>query len=381
MITIDDLLKSPTEDEVMEDFLSRLEALSVPARSWRKGGVARTMLRVVAATYAGFSSLIVQVTKAGFLETSEGAWLTLLARYVYGVERIPATFATGKLTLVNAGGGLFNFGPREFRALSSTTKKAFTNLAGFSLGPGATLVIDVEAVEAGSSSSAAPASVTEFETTLLRVTVTNVTAIVGSEEESDVDLRQRCRDKLAALSLLGPRGAYAYAVRTAKRGDGSPVAVNRLSVSPSSSTGRVTVYVASPSGPPPLPDLDAIRGSIEAIARPDTVTVEVLAAKPVAFKSALTVWAKRTDGMSADDIQTSVEKKLEGFVASYPIGGIPKPPLSTKGYLYAEGIAGTAKSAHPSIYAIDGATSDLPLKAGEVATLAAAVDVRIVEAA
>ena len=380
MITLDDLLTARSEDDVMEDFLARLETSGVPARSWRKGGVARTMLRIVAATYSGFSSLIVQVTKSGFLETAEGGWLTLLARYVYGVERIPATFATGKLTLVNAGGGLFNFGPREFRALS-TTKKAFTNLAAFSLGPGATIVIDVEAVEAGTASSAAPNSVTALETTLLRVTVTNVASIVGSDEESDVDLRQRCRDKLAALSMLGPRGAYAYAVRVAKRSDGSPVAVNRLSVSPSSSTGRVTVYVASPSGPPPLSDLDAIRDSIEAIARPDTATAEVLAATPVAFKSALTVWAKRTDGVSAGDIQTFVEKGLELFVASYPIGGIPKPPFSNKGYLYSEGIAGTAKSAHASIYAIDGANADLPLKAGEVATLAASVDVRIVEAA
>lgn len=192
---------------------------------------------------------------------------------------------------------------------------------------------------------------------------------------------QRCRDKLAALSLLGPRGAYAYAVRIAKRTDGSPVAVNRLSVSPSSSTGRVTVYVASPSGPPPAGDLDAIRAAIEAIARPDSVRAEVFAATAVAFKSALTVWAKRTDGVSADDLQTFVEHSLESFVATYPIGGIGKPPLSTKGYLYAEGIAGTAKSAHASIYAIDGANADLPLNVGEVATLAASVDVRIVEAA
>ena len=381
MITIDDLLTARSEDDVMEDFLARLEASGVPARSWRKGGVARTMLRVVAATYSGFSSLIVQVTKSGFLETAEGGWLTLLARYVYGVERIPATFATGKLTLINAGGGLFNFGPREFRAISAISKKAFTNLAAFSLGPGATIVIDVEAVQAGTAGSAAPGSVTELETTLLRVTITNVASIVGSDEESDADLRQRCRDKLAALSMLGPRGAYAYAVRVAKRGDGSPVAVNRLSVSPSSSTGRVTVYVASPSGPPPLSDLDAIRASIEAIARPDTVTAQVLAATPVAFKSALTVWAKRTDGVSAGAIQTSVEKDLEDFVATYPIGGIAKPPFSNKGYLYAEGIAGTAKSAHASIYAIDGANADLPLKAGEVATLAASVVVRLVEAA
>ena len=68
------------------------------------------------------------------------------------------------------------------------------------------------------------------------------------------------------------------------------------------------------------------------------------------------------------------------MTASYPIGGIPKPP-SPAGFLWATTIEGTVKAAHPSIFAVDGAGPDFALSAGQVAALAVVLTIRIVEVA
>jgi baseplate J-like protein len=383
LIPVDDLTTPLTPDQVLEKFLVILETMNMPARSWRQAGVARTILRTVATTYSGFTILMSNAIKAGFLETATGPWLTLLAKYVYGVDRRVSTFATGVITFVNSGGGVYptvgTYAADQVRVTWVAGKKSYTNTDVFSVPGGSTVYVNFRAVEAGSASSAPPNAITSLETpVMLGVSVTNATSVAGTDEETDADLRQRCRDKLSALSLNGPRGAYSYAAKSAVRLDGSPVDINRISVSASSSTGVVNVYAASPSGVPLSSDLVLVRASIEAIARPDSVTVNVFGVTPVALGATITVWARRTDGVSAADITTLVQSALQAMAQAYPIGGIPKPP-STQGYLYADNIAGTAKGAHPSIYDIDGAGADLALNPGEVVTLGTTVNVTIVD--
>lgn len=378
MISISDLLASPTGDEVLEKYLSMLETIGVAARSWREGGGPRTILRIVANAQAELMTSLLAFVRAGFLETSEGGWLTLLAYSVYLVTRISATFATGTVTLTNAGGGIYTLLAGELVVGNLLTGKTYTNLADFTLNPGVSLPVDVRAIEQGSASNGIPGAVTKMVSVLAGVTVTNAAAIVGSNEELDADLRARCLNRLAIIGGKGPRGAYAFAVKSAVRGDGSPVDINRQRIVPNPLTGVVSVYVASPAGAPAGTDLPFIVAAIEQYARPDSVTAAVVAAAPVALTASITVWAKRQDGLTAPDLGTLVQASLLAMIQSYPIGGIAKPP-STQGYLYADGIAGAAKAAHPAIFDVDGVGGDLALAANEVATLATTVDVRLVE--
>lgn len=378
MIAIDDLVKVLTPEEVNESFLSILETLRMPARSWRTGGVARTILKTVATTYSNFTAIMSLVIKGGFLETATGDWLTLLAKYVYGVERRVSTFATGEVQFTNPGGGVYPWLADQVKVTWTAGKKSYVNTVPFTVLGGAIISVPYRAVEAGAASSVPPGGIAAIETSMPGVTVTNLTSIVGSDAETDDDLRQRCRDKLGSLAVTGPRGAYAYAAKSAVRVDGTPVNVNRISVSPYSSTGTVDVYVASVSGAPVPADLDYIRESIEALARPDAVTVNVAAATPVALAKTITIWARRTAGVSAADLTSLAQGALSTMIETYPIGGIRKPP-STQGYLYADNIAGTAKSAHPSIFDVDGIGSDLAINPGQVATLATTIAVSIVD--
>lgn len=376
-LSIDALTASLTPDEVNESFLSILETLGMPARSWRKGGVARTILKTVATTYSSFTYVMSLAIKGGFLETATGDWLTLLAKYVYGVDRRVSTFATGNVRFVNIGGGVYPWLADQVKVTWTAGKKSYVNTAPFTILGGATITVPFRAVEAGSASTVTPGGIDALETSMPGVAVTNLTSIVGTDAETDEDLRQRCRDKLSALSVSGARGAYAYAAKSAVRSDGTPVDVNRIAISPSSSTGVVDIYVASATGAPVPGDLAYIRDAIEDV-RPDTVTVNVGAATPVALTKSLTLWARRTPGVSAADIASLAQSALTAMVQSYPIGGIPKPP-STQGYLYADNIAGTAKSAHPSIFDVDGVGSNLAINPGQVAVLATTITVSIVD--
>ncbi len=375
MLSIDDLMTPATEEQVLETFLSTLETLRIPARSWRKGGALRNILRVVAKSYAGYTVVMSEFAKSGFLDSASGGWLTLLAHHVYGVDRREATFATGFALFTNVGGGVHTDAAGTVR-LSAGSKAYVTTEALNLINPGDTQLVAIRAQEVGSASSVVASSISLL-TQLLGVTATNPDSVVGSDAQDDDSLRETCRDKLGALSMLGPRGAYAYAVDVATRLDGSPVDINRRQTATDDTTGVVTLYVASPSGTPVPDDIDRVTESVEQWARPDSVTAVVVGATPVAFTKTLTVWARNTPGLDSATVKDAVDAALLTLVSTYPISGLKKPP-ATQGYLFATNIEGAAKAAHPAIFAVDGVGVDLEIDTGEVATLAATVTVRLV---
>ena len=377
MIRIADLIVPVTAAQQEETFLKTLEGVGLNPRAWRKGGSLRTILYIVAVALAGLSNLIAAFAGSGFLDTSTGGWLTLLAYSVYGVTRIPATFATGSVTLTNSGGGNYPVAANAFTCSNPATGATYTNVSSFVLSPGATLVVPVIASAIGSASSSSPGTVTKIVSAMILVSCTNPAAIVGVDAELDAVLAQRCRDKLGTLSGLGPRGAYGYAVRSATRPDGSIVNINRLAISPSSSTGVVTIYVASPTGAPLSSDISSVQASIETYARPDSVTANVFAANPLPIAKTLTVWAVAQVGVSATDLAGFVNNALIALTSSYPIGGIAKAP-ATQGYLFATRLEGAVVGAHPSIFAVDGVGGDTLMNPGDVAPLTATLTIRIV---
>ena len=377
-LTIDDLTTELTADQVVETWLTNLETLKIPARSWRKAGALRTIMRVAAISYAQFTQVQVLANKSGFLDLASGGWLTLLARYLFDVERPTATFATGQATLVNGGGGLYTHAARTYQVKNTATGKVYTNVSSFTLNPLATLTIDIEAIEAGSASSSGPGEIDAQVTIDNGVTVSNDAAVVGTDALEDEPLRELCRAKRESLSPLGPRGAYKFAILTATRDDGTLVDINRVQVSHSSSLGRVHAYAASPSGTPVAGDLTAAEANVEAIARPDAVTFTLEGAVGVPISTSLTVWATTTPGLDAAGLQQLVDQALIAMGKTYPIGGIKKPP-SAQGYLYAGNIEGTAKGVHPAIFDVTGAV-DTPLNDGQVPVLTNAITVNFVEA-
>lgn len=374
--SIDDLFTPLDGDTVLNTWIDKLETYGIPAKSFRRAGTARSILRVVAETFAGFTLAMSDHIKGSFLDTATGGSLTLLARYVYNVERVAATFATGSVTFTNGGGGVYSYGVGEVTVKSSVNGKSYRNTEAITLGASSTANIAIEATEKGTASNAGPGQVDTLVTTMLGVTVSNTAAVQGTDEQPDEEVRILCRAKLGSLSPRGPRSAYDYAARVAVRDDGSNVGVNRTALVAHTDTGTLDLYCATAAGVVSPADLDFIAASVEALARPDTVTANTHSVTAVPLSGSLTVWAQRTAGWDVSAYTAAINAAIESALESYPIGGINKPPSASR-YLFASYIDGVIKSSHSSIYAVDGAV-DLLLNAGEVATYAAVLDIRIV---
>src|SRR5690606_13147343 len=94
----------------------------------------RTVIAAVAVIIAALSQLIALIARGGYLDLAEGAWLRLKARYDYGIEWQGPTFAGGKVTLNNTGGGIYSFGPDEIVLINTATGKEYRNVEAVEIG-------------------------------------------------------------------------------------------------------------------------------------------------------------------------------------------------------------------------------------------------------
>ena len=389
MIPIEQLITPITADALFDVLLGMLESIGVPARSWRQGGVARTILGAIAQVGSQGSFVVADICAGMFLFFAKNQYLTAHAKDIYDVDRLPATFASGPVTITNTAGGSYGpFGANELVVHSSNVGARFKITEAVTILPGSTstpftVTVNAEAFEAGSASTVAPAEIDELETPLRGVAVANATSLIGRDAEPDAKLKERCLAKKGTWSPFGPRDAYVYAALTATLDDGSPTNITRVSVSRFSSTGQVTVVCATPTGTPTSLELDAVRKNVEAIARPDTVTVTTSGATTVATTHSVIVWCS---GGNLDLITQRAEDALAAFIAQYPIGGIHKVE-GGPGYLWSDAVAaaiiGSSKGVDEAdaytIFDVDfvpGAV-DIPLTSGQVATNTTTFDVRV----
>lgn len=320
-MTLDELTTPLTPAQIEEHIYAAIAARGVSTTGWKDGAVVRTLITAIAIVLGGLSELQAAIARGGFLELATGPWLTLVARYVYGVERNSGTFARGEVTLDNTGGGVYAGDPGDLIVVNSAKGKSYRNTASFSVGAFETgVTIPIQAIEIGSESTASPGQINQMETVLLGVTVTNAAAVVGTDEETDVELRTRCRESTGALSPNGPRDAYAYIAKSATAADGSPLGVTRVRTV-ADGYGGVTAYVATATGAVSGGDVAIIQGEIERKAGPLAITPTVVSATAVPITVAYELWVLDSSGLSTSQIEEDVASALISLAASTPIGG------------------------------------------------------------
>lgn len=351
--SLDDLVKPLTKEQIIESIYGVLAAVGVSTTTWKPGAVVRTMIVAVAIVLAALSRLLANVAKSGFLELATGAWLTLVARYVYGVERLEATFAEGEVTLVNTGGGVYSGDAEDLVVATGTPSRLYRNTQPYDLGAGETITIAVRAVEAGSASTAQPGAINRLETTLLGVTCSNALPLVGLNEELDAALRVRCNEKLGALSPMGPWDAYSAAARNAKTSAGLPAGVTRTRIV-KDGAGGVTTYVASASGAivgdedDTSTALGAVNDAVQRFAAPQAITAIVRSATPRVFDVTYQVWAYNTLALTPAQLVALCDAKVLAFMSAQPIGGAlidAGPPK-----LYRDALLAAISSVRPEIF-------------------------------
>lgn len=330
MLTIDQLRKGLTFDEAKASLLAVLVTVGFPVSAWQPGSIALAILDVLATVYSAFTLVAAAAINGGFLDTAAGAWLTYKAQSDYDVTRFPATFATGKITLTNTGGGLFVIEPGDLTFAHETTKKTYRNTQGGTLapGPGTTLTLDIIAEEVGTASGANPATITTLVTSLLLVTVSNASSLVGQDEEADDLLRIRCRLARGRLSPNGPRAAYEYYARSAVRADGSAIGVTRVRFPTPPGDGSLTVIVADDDGGIPG-DADDASTDLGIIARDIRLNVIPWGIGPVTIMSAAeltvavtaTIYVKAAAGLTTLAVEALATAGLKAFFPTVPIAG------------------------------------------------------------
>lgn len=344
--TIEELTTPLTVDEVRQSIYSVLAALGVKTTGWLVGSVVRAIITACAVVVAAFSTLTASVAKAGFLSLSDGEWLAQAAKYQYGTEKILASFATTTVTLTNTSGGQYDLDPDELVCLKSATGKAYRNTASVVIpAVGSVSGVTVRAVEAGTGSNANAGEIDALETELLGVTVTNPTAAIATDDETDAALKARAGMQADSLSPNGPADAYAYVSLSAKRDDGTAVGITRVATSRDSTTGQVTVTLANASGAVPNDDVEVVDELLATTVAPLGITLTTQSAATYTLTFAYEVWAYRGTGTEAE-LTAAIDAQLVALVASVPIGGFVKNG-ELQGYLTLEAIRGAILRARP----------------------------------
>lgn len=339
-LTIAQLLSPMTAAQIRSSCVTALQALGLQPQNWATGGIASSTLTVSANILALLSTQLSGAIAQQWNPTASGGGLQLLSQYFFGLTPPQATFASGQVTLTNTGGGVYSYGAGQATFQSSVANSSgvypqYTNTAAFTLLANSTLTIDVQCTEIGTAGNSAPGFVSLLITQMLGVSVTNANPILGTDALADPQLRQLNANSLAVRgSAFGPRGAYAYAIQTAVNSvTGAPVNVNRWQILIASHTGDITIFVASPQGAAATTDLQGIGTNIDALARPDGVTVlpglpgfpsAPASATPIGYDPGVTAYVVAPAGTSPTDMMNAINTALSTWFEGpqNPIGGL-----------------------------------------------------------
>jgi len=339
--TIDDLTTPATKDEFKVAIYNVLAASGVTTTNWRPGAVVRTIIAAVAIVAASLSSLIATIARGGYLDKAEDLWLTLLAEFVYGVTRNPATFATGEVTLTNNGGGLYSYAAGTLILKNSGTGVTYVNVNAVNLaaGPGTTTTDLYTCTIQGADGTSFAGELNSIESPASPgVGVNNVLALVGVDEEQDQDLRVRCKERLGAISPNGPPDAYSYVAKGAKRLDGSYINVTRVRLE-NSGGGQLLAYVGKVDSEVTgtvgdlNTDLGCVDDAMQKLATPQCITLTTVSASAVGINYFYDVSLYDTVSATNAEIIAAIEASVTAVLAATPIGGDIQPGFSGRVYL------------------------------------------------
>lgn len=374
-LSLSDLFKSDTRDQLVAFFLDLSEEVGLPTTSWRPGDPTRAILYLVAQKLSDLGAVIEALIRGNFLDTSTGGYLTLLAKLVYNVDRDVARAATGETTLTNATATPHTLEASELVLAHEVTNKTYRNTSPITIPASGSVTFSIYAEEVGTASNANAGDITVVVSSLIGVTATNALPVQGRDEETDPALRQRCRDKLGALSPNGPAAAYEYVAKS------TSALVNRVLVLDESDTGDVTVIVASPSGEVGAEDLEIVDAAIQDAAVPATVTAVVESAVEQEVPVIAEVWAYTSANLTGWELEAAVVAQLTGYYPLIPIGGDRVTPGGA-GKVYVDKLRGQIERAAEQIFhaLITSPPGDVTLDANEVAVLpATTITVHLVE--
>jgi hypothetical protein len=355
-VNISTLFTVLTQSEWFSRGLEIARVVGLPVTTWRTGDPTRSYYLFISEILASLDGPAGEFVRSSFLSSARGDWLRVLADEVYGVVPDDATYAEPTVTLTNTGGGVYEIEAGDLTVRASTTSKTYHSTSVASLGPGDTETVQLVADEAGSDSSVGVNEIDEFVTSFDGVEIASSTAGLANDAATDDEVKDQCRASRGALSPNGPADAYIW---VAKNSDLTGLTgINRAASAPST-TGLVTVTVASQSGAVLSPALDAIEAAILRWATPLCGSVVVVSATEFEVDGIYTIYKSPDLSATTAEITAAVYSALDALFAATRIGG-------QGGVLSEDAITEAIRKVFPNlIYRITGVT-DVTLTTSQI---------------
>jgi hypothetical protein len=302
-------------------------------------------------------------------------FLSAIGENVYGTTRITATFASGTMSITNNSGAPLVVSPQSLTfqntvAASDGSYATYRNDVGsyvvggvpttlaaggsFTLANGATATGPATADVAGTISNAASTgTVTTLQNGLPGVTVTNTTAILGSDRESAAAYRERCAQQGDATSPSGPAQAFDYLSNHLPpqlgggpllNANGVPVGITRSQVTTSSTNGTVDQWFASATGAADaVYDIPAAIANVQKWAVPIGWTYSGHNATETSINITATAELPSSLGVTALSAQGTIAGAIDAYFGVVPVGGWDQ--VAGAGFVYTGDIVVTIGSA------------------------------------
>ncbi|MFO0610227.1 MAG: baseplate J/gp47 family protein [Polyangiales bacterium] len=320
-LTVAELLSPRTRDQIADDILAALTAAGFPVTAWQPGSVPRVLVFAFAATLAVLWGLVAQVGAAAFLDTATGAWLTLHAFGRFSLTRIAATFARHTFTLNNGAGSPVTITPGQLllTTAAGAVRYRSTNTSNVTVPASGSTPITVQAETAGIAGNTVP-------TILVTPAVAGLSISAGAlstrarNEETDGELRTRCRARWATLAAGATRDFYLYHLLNATLADGvTNAGVTRVGWIAPAGDGTFEVVVAGADGPLSPTPLGDVRAYVAVQARKAyTDTPTITNATAVQVTPSATIYVRAAYNTNAN--RTKAVDALAALAASLEIG-------------------------------------------------------------
>jgi len=315
-----------TESENLASFLDVFRTAGFAVDSWRSGGGFHTLTRACARGLTGLSEVVQQIARGGFLDLASGDWLTLLAKSWFGLTRRPASYTYQTLLLTSAAGSPpYTIVPGQVWVSTSASPGSgyrFNNTTGGSLAAGGTLAVTIKAESPGAAYNVALHAASVMVTALPGVMCDNIAVVTeGLNEESDPELKNRCRNRWPTLS--GPEhlpgGAYEFLATTDPfTGEARPgVTRAYCDIDNPDGAGTIRVYLAGPEGPVSGSVVTAVDAELQP-RRGVSCALTTLSAVARVIVPTGTVWVY---GVTVGAAEAAGRTAIDAILAAAPIGG------------------------------------------------------------
>lgn len=347
--------------------LDELQSRGLPVAAYVPGHVYRAIIDHHAKACADRWVQAQVIARQGLVELAAGDLLTLTARTRYGLTRRPAVRAQGTVVLTAAS----TAGPYTIVAsrlwVATSAGVYFRGVSGGTLQKGGSLSVTVECREAGTVGNAQEGSITHLVSALPGVTVSNPSSswrtTEGAAEESDAELRVRCRQRWATLGRGGlPADGWAYYAKAASPAVRKVHVISNRSSEGSTVAGLVGVVIAGES-----------RGLSASVVS----SVQSYLAPLAALCSAVSVWSARERVLALQgevqvraaylaEARAAAEDAIKALAAALPIGSrFGRTVLAVSSIIHAIESARADVDAVVAV-TLTSPTSDLALEEGEV---------------